>query len=120
MYGDMSKPGGGEYLPHHCHDNGLAVDVLYPNTSGIPTEVDLTNPAHSFDRARMIDMLNALVIATAYNGYLVESFRISDKINISPQDLARSVPIFYDAPPDHQDHFHVMLTDGDGPDAACY
>jgi hypothetical protein len=143
-YGDISRQGGGPFPPHGCHENGLDVDVWYPNINGTWQQTDLSVPSQlaNFDRARMLNLLNAFATAVGpASQHMVAGFILSEQLEpvpppgtpnpnaIGPGDLLRSVPITYDhddpSTPndnedDHRHHFHVTLVDEDGPDAPCY
>jgi hypothetical protein len=124
-YGDISRESGGPWLPDHSrHQNGLEVDMRYPNQNGSAGPLNLADPAGlaAFDRNRLLDMVNALVTAFGRNSYFVESIILSDKVapSFTQQELQRAVPITYDSSGVHDHHFHVILADEDGPDSSCY
>jgi murein endopeptidase len=93
--GDLSRPGGGNFLPLHAsHQNGLDVDVYYPRLDR--RERAPMRPAQ-IDRALAQDLVDRFVDAGAQ--YVFVGFRTGLR---GPRRVVQAIPY-------HDNHLHVRL-----------
>jgi hypothetical protein len=93
--GDLSRPGGGNFLPLHAsHQNGLDVDVYYPRLDR--RERAPMRPAQ-IDRGLAQDLVDRFVDAGAQ--YVFVGFRTGLR---GPRRVVQAIPY-------HDNHLHVRL-----------
>jgi murein endopeptidase len=94
---------------HACHQNGLEADIRYVRNDNIEGPLNLGSQSSLYDRARTVELLWMIASSGA-----VDLIYVDPAANISATDVPGVV---IDPSGVHVDHFHVRLTDPDGPDA---